>query len=85
MVSAKVLDQLKWSLFPSVNKSLDFHCHHAIMNLDDIEVKISYLSEIKEAFLVDLKSEMNMNLFDQIRGKEVSNHWQKFTNYEYNV
>jgi hypothetical protein len=82
MVSAKVLDELKWKPFPSINKSLDWHYHHAVMNIDNIEIKHSYLSEIKDAYLIDLKSDINMNTFDAIAGREVSNHWQKITNYE---
>ena len=82
MVSSKVMDDLSWSPFPAINKSLDWHYHNAVMNIEGIELKLSYLSEIKDAYLIDLKSEINMNTFAAIPAREVSNHWQKITNYE---
>lgn len=82
MVSYKVMDELSWQPFPAINKSLDWHYHHQVINIDGISEKIGYLSEIKDAFLVDLKSELNMNSFEAISGREVSNHWKKVTCYE---
>lgn len=81
MVSAKVLDALNWQTFPSINKSLDWHYHHAVMNLEGIKIKHSYLTEIENAYLIDLKSGVNMNSFANIAGKEVSTYWQKHTHY----
>ena len=85
MVSAKVMNELNWRPFPAINKSLDWHYHHSIINIDNIEIKHSYLAEIKDAYLIDLKSEINMNAFGVIAGREVSNHWQKITKYEVNT
>lgn len=82
MVSAKVMNELSWQPFPAINKSLDWHYHHSISNIQNISEKIGYLAEIKDAYLVDLKSNINMNSFSAIAGREVSNHWKKVTYYE---
>lgn len=81
MVSARVMDSLKWSPFPAITKSLDFHYHHAVMNLDNIDVRLAYCAEIKNAFIVDLKSSTNMNKFVNLPAKDVSNGWINHTHY----
>lgn len=81
MVSNKILNELEWQPFPAINKSLDWHFHNSVMNLTSFNIYLTYLTELKNAFLVDIKNEISMNKFDNIPAKPCSNSWQKFTHY----
>lgn len=81
MLSSNVMNQLKWQPFPSINKSLDWHFHNAVMNIGDITAKLSYLSELKDCYIIDIKNEVSMNKFENIPAREISNAWQKHTYY----
>lgn len=82
MLSAKLMDALHWQPFPAINKSLDWHFNQACLNVENVSIRFSYLAELKDCYIVDIKNEISMNKFDNLPAKVISNAWQKVTHYE---
>lgn len=86
MISARLMDEIQWTPFPPINKSLDYHFHQKLMNVKkEFWVSFNSLSTIEDAYLIDLKSPHNLNTFASIPGKEITNEWQKVTHYEASI
>lgn len=66
MVSSEILDRMNWRPFvETINRSLDYYYHRRVLQITN-HYHVKAMSEIKDFYVVDIKTEVNINGFDKI-------------------
>lgn len=83
MIKAELLDKMNWRPFvETINMSLDYYYTKRVQQITD-NIKLTSMKDLKDFYIVDIKSDGNMNSFKKIKNinniEECSNLWKDHT------